>query len=104
MDTMCKIPVSRGGRSPLALRSGFTLIEMLVAVAVLAVMIMIFGGILSHVNAVMNIAQDNILADRESAAVTGLLQKDLARVSRSSYIRVVGGNKLCVQVVGNYES
>ncbi len=85
-------------------RSGFTLIEMLVAVAVLAIMIMIFGGILNHVNAVMNIAQDNIQADREAAAVSGLIQKDLARTSRASYIRVDGGTKLAVQVVGNYES
>ncbi len=77
---------------------------MLVAVAVLAVMIVIFGGILSQVNAIMNIAQDNIQADRENAAICGLLQKDLARTSRTSYIRVEGGAKICVQVVGNYES
>ncbi|MEN6505199.1 MAG: LamG-like jellyroll fold domain-containing protein, partial [Planctomycetaceae bacterium] len=100
MNRLTNSPIARKN---IADRSGFTLIEMLVAVAVLAVMIMIFGSILNHVNSVMNIANDNIQADRETAAVAGLVQKDLARVSRTSYIRV-DGNKLCVQVVGNYES
>lgn len=78
--------------------------EMLVAVAILAVMIVIFSGILSQVQRVMNLSNDAIRTDRIVVAVDKLLRRDIASISKGGFLKINGGNHIAFTAVGSFES
>lgn len=96
------IPAIWAARTPG--RGAFTLIELMVAVAILAVMIVIFSGILSQVQRVMNKSNDAIRTDRIVVAVDKLLRRDIASISRSGFLKITTGQQIAFTGVGSFES
>jgi len=82
----------------------FTLIELMVAVTILAVLIIIFGGVLSQVQRAINMSNDAIRIDKAVAAANKLLRADISAVNKSGFLRITGGNQIAFTVVGTFES
>lgn len=90
--------------APTPERGAFTLMELMVAVAILSVMIVIFSGILSQVQQVMNLSNDAIRRDRIVVAVDKLLRRDIVSISKGGFLKITGGNHIAFAAVGSFES
>ncbi len=73
---------------PAALRiaRGFTLLELLVAVAITAIMILIFGGIITRTRAVVHGAQNIARANTMASAIIRHIRTDLSNVSKMGFL------------------
>ncbi len=78
--------------------------ELMVAVAILSVIIVIFSGILSQIQRVMNISNDAIRTDRIVVAVDKLFRRDIASISKGGFLKITGGNHIAFAAVGSFES
>ena len=96
------VSVFGAGRAPR--RRAFTLLELMVAVAILAVLIVIFSGILTQVTKIMNMSNDAIRTDRAVAALDKLIRRDLSSISKSGFLKITGGNHIAFAVVGSFDS
>jgi len=67
-------------------REGFTLTEMLVSVAVLAVMVIAFSQILSQVRKVVAHAQLTIRTNTAAAAIAEVIRRDFREVTKSGFL------------------
>ena len=85
---------------------GFTLIELMVSVGILSIMIVIFSGILSQVQKVMNSSNESILTDTNATAACRLIRRDLSTISTKSGFLAIrrDGNRIALALVGNFES
>jgi len=95
---------NRAGRQR---RGGMTLIELMVAVGVMAVMIAGFGTILSQSQRLVVAAQAKMRADSAAAGIEQVIRRDLLRVSQNGFISVgaAGGSPaLVLLTVGVSES
>jgi len=82
---------------------GFTLMEMMVAVALMAMMIAVFGTVISRTKDAVTFAQSTIQRERESAAVSGIIQRDMAMITNKGFLKVEDG-AIAFSVTGPNES
>lgn len=73
-----------------AARRGFTLTEMLVSVAVLAVMIMAFSQIMSQAHKVISGTQISIRANSAAAAISDIIRRDLLQTNKDGFLYIKG--------------
>ncbi|MCK4601117.1 MAG: prepilin-type N-terminal cleavage/methylation domain-containing protein, partial [Phycisphaerae bacterium] len=67
-------------------RKGLTLIELMAAVAVLAMMILIFNMVLSQSQKVVYTVQVSIDANRTASAVEHVIRSDIRRLSKNGFL------------------
>lgn len=96
------ISAIRSARAPG--RGAFTLIEMMVAVSILAILIVIFGGILSQIQRAINRSNDAIRIDRTVAALDKLIRRDVSSMNKGGFLKITEGRKIAFTVVGSFES
>jgi prepilin-type N-terminal cleavage/methylation domain-containing protein len=76
-------------------RRAFTLIELLVAVAILVIMMLIFGQVLSSAKTLVNTAQANMRYNATTAAIAQVIRRDFQTLSQAGFLAVaedVNGN------------
>lgn len=88
-----------------AARRGFTLVEMLVSVAVLAVMIMAFSQIMSQAHKVISGTQIAIRANSAAAAISDIIRRDLLQTNKDGFLYIKatgteGGDVLMATTTG----
>ena len=71
-------------------RRGMTLMELMVSVAILAVMILGFSNVLSQTQRVVNDSQRLMRANASIAAISQLMRSDFRSVSKIGFMRVKG--------------
>ncbi len=69
---------------------GLTLTELLVAVAVLAVIIVTFSSILAQANRVVSTGQQTMRANAAAAALDQSIRKDFRRMTHNGFLRITG--------------
>ena len=77
-----------GAAAPANARRAFTLIELMVAVAILAILIVIFSGVLSQAQGVVNTSNDDIRTDRDMLAVDDVLHSDLTNITKKGFLKI----------------
>ncbi len=96
--------ISRFGAGRTPRRRAFTLLELMVAVAILSVLIMIFSGILAQVQRIMNMSNDAIRIDRVVAALDKLIRRDMSSISKGGFLKITEGNHIAFAAVGSFDS
>lgn len=71
-------------------RRGMTLMELMVSVAILAIMILGFSNVLSQTQRVVNDSQRLMRANASVAAVSQLMRSDFRSVSKIGFMRIKG--------------
>ena len=85
-------------------RGAFTLLELLVAVAILGVLIVIFGGIFAQVQRVLNRSNDVIRIDRTAASLDKVIRRDISAISKGGFLKITNGEQIAFTAVGSHES
>lgn len=67
---------------------GLTLIELMVALAVMAVMVLGFGMILSSAQSVVSGSQAEMRSNQQAAAVARTLRQDFARITKQGFLYI----------------
>ena len=93
-----------GAPAPTNGRRAFTLIELMVSVVILAILILIFSGVLSQAQGVVNRSQEDIRIDRDMLAVEEILRRELSKISKSGFLKITGGEHIAFTILGNFES
>lgn len=70
----------------------FTLLELVVAVAVISVMVLGFGGLLGGARRVVITSQRRMRANAAAAAIAGVIRNDMRRASKMGFLRIAGGS------------
>lgn len=72
-------------------RAGMTLVEMLVAVSVLAVMILAVSSILVQTQRFISAAQENRRSHAMAFTIARIIRRDLSRVSKDGFLNISSG-------------
>ena len=78
---------------------GFTLIELMVSVAILAIMILIVNEVLANATRTVRIAQDRIRCNANARAIAERLRNDLACVTQEGYLAIVSSTSTSGQII-----
>ena len=76
----------------------------MVAVSILAILIVIFGGILSQVQRVISLSNEAIRIDRTVAALDKLIRRDVSSINKGGFLKITEGNQIAFTGVGSFES
>lgn len=76
----------------------------MVAVSILAILIVIFGGILSQVQRVISLSNEAIRIDRTVAALHKLIRRDVSSINKGGFLKITGGNQIAFTVMGSFET
>ena len=71
-------------------RRGFTLLELMVAVGILAVMIMSFGIVVARAQIVVAACQEAMRLNTKASVVAQLLTRDLVSISKDGFLDITG--------------
>lgn len=96
------VSVFGAGRAPR--RRAFTLLELMVAVAILGILIVIFSGILTQVTRIMNLSNDAIRIDRAVGALDKLIRRDMSSISKGGFLKITDGTHIAFAAVGSFDS
>jgi len=80
--------------------AGMTLVEMLVAISVLAVMILAVSSILVQTQRFISAAQENRRSHAMAFTIARIIRRDLRRVSKDGFLYISGDNKLIFSTAG----
>ena len=67
-------------------RRGMTLMELIVAVAVLAIMILGFGQIVGQAQRVVTVSQNNMRSNAIAEAINRTIQNDLSKITKNGFL------------------
>ena len=79
---------------------GMTLVEMLVAISVLAVMILAVSSILVQTQRFISAAQENRRSHAMAFTIARIIRRDLRRVSKDGFLCISSDNKLVFSTAG----
>lgn len=71
------------------MNKGFTLIELLISVTILAMLILLTGVVISQHSGVINVAQNNMRANAEAAAIAQNLRQDFQSVNSDGFLAII---------------
>jgi prepilin-type N-terminal cleavage/methylation domain-containing protein len=80
-------------------RRGFTLIEMMVTVAILALMVAAFGQIIGEAQTLVVTSQAIMRANARATSLAGVIREDVARASQLGFLHV-SNNKVYIATPG----
>jgi prepilin-type N-terminal cleavage/methylation domain-containing protein len=84
-------------------RRGFTLVEMLVTVSIMAVMVATFGLVLERAQTLVSSAQEVMKANSAALTVSNIIRKDLSAVSKKGFLWIptTGTGATADLIIGN---
>lgn len=71
---------------PDARAKGLTLLELIVAVALLSIMILTFGTVISSVDKMVTVGEANIRSNATAAAISQVIKNDFRRLSQAGFL------------------
>jgi len=71
---------------------GFTLLELMVAVAVISVMVLGFGAVLSQARRVVTTAERRMRADAAASAIARVIRRDMQNISKYGFLYISDKN------------
>jgi len=82
---------------------GFTLLELMVAVAIMAIIMLAFGGLLTQANLVVTEGEKRMRADAAASAISRIVRGDIRKITKNGFLRI-SGNKLVLVTAGRMQS
>jgi hypothetical protein len=76
---------------------GLTMLELIVAVALLSIMILTFGAVISSADKMVTVGENSIRANATAAAISQVIRGDLRKLSQSGFFAIVQYNAGGVQ-------
>ena len=83
--------------------AGFTLLELMVSVAIMAVIMLAFGGLLTQANQVVSEGEKRMRADAAASAISRIIRNDIRKMTKNGFCRI-GEDVLAVVVAGKSQS
>ena len=86
------ILTSRRQARPSATRraAGFTLMELMVSVAIMAIIMLAFGGLLNQANKVVTEGEQRMRSDAAASAIARIVRNDIRKMTKNGFLRVGG--------------
>ncbi|MBC8374359.1 MAG: prepilin-type N-terminal cleavage/methylation domain-containing protein [Planctomycetes bacterium] len=82
---------------------GFTLLELMVAVSIMAIIMLAFGGLLTQANLVVTEGEKRMRADAAASAISRIVRGDIRKITKNGFLRV-SSNKLVLVTAGRMQS
>ena len=93
-----------------AFAKGFTLVELMVSVAIIAILMLSFSLVLTSSQQVVSMSQKGMRANDASAALADLIRQDLASLATDGFLAIYAGNpdlnhcRVMFTTTGTYQS
>ena len=82
---------------------GFTLIELMVSVAIMAIIALAFGGLMTQANLVVTEGEKRMRSDAAASAVSRVIRGDIRKVTKNGFLRI-NDSKLVLVTAGRTQS
>jgi len=82
---------------------GFTLIELMVSVAIMAIIALAFGGLMTQANLVVTEGEKRMRSDAAALAISRVIRGDIRRITKNGFFRI-NNNKLVLVTAGKMRS
>ena len=83
--------------------AGFTLIELMVSISIMAVIALAFGGLMTQANLVVTEGEKRMRADAAASAISRIIRGDIRKITKNGFLRV-SNNKLVLVTAGKTQS
>ncbi len=83
--------------------AGFTLIELMVSISIMAIIMLAFGGLMTRTNIVVTQGEKRMRADAAASAISRLIRNDIRKMSKNGFLRI-SGEKLVFVIAGKTQS
>ncbi len=83
--------------------SGFTLIELMVSISIMAMIMVAFGGLLTQTSKVVSDGEKRMRADAAASAISRLIRNDIRKITKNGFLRL-SGDKLVLVTAGKTQS
>jgi len=83
--------------------AGFTLIELMVSVAIMAIIALAFGGLMTQANMVVTEGEKRMRADAAASAISRIIRGDIRKITKNGFLRI-NGEKLVLVTAGKTQS
>jgi prepilin-type N-terminal cleavage/methylation domain-containing protein len=82
---------------------GFTLIELMVSISIMAIIALAFGGLLTQANQVVTEGEKRMRADAAASAISRIIRGDIRKITKNGFFRI-NNNKLVLVTAGRMQS
>ena len=82
---------------------GFTLIELMVSISIMAIIALAFGGLMTQANAVVTQGEKRMRSDAAASAVSRIIRGDIRRITKNGFLRI-SNNILALVTAGRTQS
>ena len=83
--------------------AGFTLIELMVSISIMAVIALAFGGLMTQANLVVTEGEKRMRADAAASAISRIIRGDIRKITKNGFFRI-NDNKLVLVTAGRTQS
>jgi prepilin-type N-terminal cleavage/methylation domain-containing protein len=67
---------------------GFTLMELLVSLAIMAIIMLAFGGLLNQANRIVTQGEKRMRSDAAAAAISRVIRNDIRQITKNGFLRL----------------
>ena len=67
---------------------GFTLIELMVSIAIMAIIMLAFGGLLTQANQVVTEGEKRMRSDAAASAISRIIRNDIRQITKNGFLRI----------------
>ena len=82
---------------------GFTLLELMVSVAIMAIIALAFGGLMTQANLVVTEGEKRMRSDAAASAISRVIRGDIRKITKNGFFRI-NDNKLVLVTAGKMQS
>jgi prepilin-type N-terminal cleavage/methylation domain-containing protein len=83
--------------------AGFTLIELMVSISIMAIIMLAFGGLMTRTNVVVTQGEKRMRADASASAISRLIRNDIRKMTKNGFLRM-SSDKLMFVIAGKTQS
>ncbi|MDP6634262.1 MAG: prepilin-type N-terminal cleavage/methylation domain-containing protein [Phycisphaerae bacterium] len=83
--------------------SGFTLIELMISVSIMAIIMLAFGGLLTRANQVVTEGERRMRSDAAASAIARIIRNDIRKITKNGFFRI-GKDVLVIVTAGKTQS
>jgi len=82
---------------------GFTLLELMVSIAIMSIIMLAFGGLLTQANVVVTEGEKRMRADAAASAISRIIRNDIRKMTKNGFLRL-SADKMSMVTAGKTQS